>query len=271
MSKTILITGSTDGIGLETAKRLVEDGHEVLVHGRSSTKLDAVRQELESLGGGGEVAAYRADLSDLHAVVDMARQVAEDYPRLDVIINNAGVFRTADPITEEGLDLRFVVNVFAPVVLTAHLIPHMAPDGRIINLSSAAQAPVDPAALAGTVRLDDTSAYAQSKLAITMWSNHLAGLLGEGGPVVVSVNPGSFLGTKMVMEAYGTTGNDVSIGVDILVRGASSDEFGTASGRYYDNDSRRFAAPHPDALDPAKTRALSELIDGAVAAYLPAK
>ncbi|MEP0507863.1 MAG: SDR family NAD(P)-dependent oxidoreductase, partial [Aurantimonas coralicida] len=134
----------------------------------------------------------------------------------------------------------------------------------IVNLSSAAQAPVDLEALKGGKRPSDGAAYAQSKLALTMLSRSLADELGEDGPVVVAVNPGSLLGTKMVKAAFGTSGNDIGIGVDILSRAATSDEFADASGRYYDNDGRRFAFPHADAQDADKREALMRTINGLV-------
>ena len=85
--------------------------------------------------------------------------------------------------------------------------------------------------------------------------------LGDEGPVVVAVNPGSLLGTKMVKQAYGMDGADIGIGADILVRAALSDEFASASGQYFDNDSRSFAPPHPDALDPGKAREIVDSIE----------
>lgn len=109
--------------------------------------------------------------------------------------------------------------------------------------------------------LSDNAAYAQSKLALTMWSRGLALAQGVEGPAVIAVNPGSFLGTKMVKQAYGLNGRDVGIGEDILCRAALSDEFATASGQYYDNDSGRFASPHPDALDPGKSQEVVRTIE----------
>ena len=252
MSKTILITGATDGIGLEAARRLVADGHRVLLHGRSADKLDRVEAELSAQG---TVERYRADLSDLPQVEALADAVAARHDRLDVLINNAGVFTASQPRTAAGLDVRFAVNTLAPVLLTRRLLPLLG-DGRVVNLSSAAQAPVDLEALAGEPRLSDGAAYAQSKLALTMWSRTLAAEVGEDGPVVVAVNPGSLLGTKMVKEAFGTAGKDVGIGADVLVRAALSDEFADASGRYFDNDAGRFAPPHPDAHDDRKVEAV---------------
>ena len=145
------------------------------------------------------------------------------------------------------------VNTIAPFLLTRRLLPLLGASSRVINLSSAAQAPVNLRALAGEVQLPDNAAYAQSKLALTMWSRALALSLGKDGPSVVAVNPGSMLGTKMVKEAYGVAGGDVGIGADILCRAALSDEFATASGKYFDNDAGRFARPHPDALDANKS------------------
>lgn len=100
-----------------------------------------------------------------------------------------------------------------------------------------------------------------------MTSCHRVPLAGTDpdGPVFVAVNPGSYLGTKMVQEGFGVDGNDVNIGVDILVRASLSDEFAGATGRYWDNDNGRFAPPHPDASDPAKNAALVERIDAFVA------
>lgn len=265
ISKTILITGSTDGLGLAAAQQLAASGHNILLHGRSQQKLDDAAQAVRAVGGTGIVEQYRADLSELAQVEELAAEVASKHPALDVLINNAGVFKTSVTRADNGLDIRFMVNVIAPYVLTRQLLPSLGADSRVVNLSSAAQAPVDPRALAGSVSLDDGTAYAQSKLAITMWSAHLARELGAAGPMVVSVNPASFLGTNMVKDAYEMDGNDISIGADILARAALSDEFADASGRYYDNDARRFADPHPDALDPEKNAVLVELIGQTIA------
>lgn len=261
MKKTILVTGSTDGLGLETARMLVSRGHHVLLHGRNPSKLATAEQELQTLPGEGSVESHLADLSGMAEVKALASAVVEKHERLDVLINNAGVFAVIDPLTQDGLDVRFAVNTIAPYLLTRCLLPLLGKSGRAVNLSSAAQSPVNPAALAGKVGLSDNAAYAQSKLALTMWSRDLALALGDEGPAVIAVNPGSFLGTKMVKQAYGRDGQDVGIGADILYRAALSDEFARASGQYFDNDNGRFASPHPDALDPGKTQEIVRTIE----------
>ncbi|MEM6266571.1 MAG: oxidoreductase, partial [Pseudomonadota bacterium] len=84
---------------------------------------------------------------------------------------------------------------------------------------------------------------------------------GDAGPAMIAVNPASFLGSKMVKEAYGRAGHDLGIGADILTRAALSDEFSGASGRYYDNDRQAFFSPHPDAMSHAKNAALIQAIE----------
>jgi NAD(P)-dependent dehydrogenase (short-subunit alcohol dehydrogenase family) len=266
MQKTILITGSTDGIGLETAKILVSQGHHVLLHGRNPAKLEEVERTLSGIAGAenikSRVESYVADLSRMTEVEAFAKAVSERHTQLDVLINNAGIFKTPEPITQEGLDVRFAVNTIAPYLLTKRLLPLMGESGRVINLSSAAQSPVDPEALAGRVMLpDDFNAYAQSKLALTTWSRSMALAHKDEGPAIIAVNPGSMLGTKMVKQGFGVAGNDIRIGAEILIRAALADEFATASGQYFDNDSGQFTSPHPDALDPQKSNEIVRAIE----------
>ena len=237
MKKTILITGATDGIGLLAANKLSQAGHQVLVHGRHQARLSEVSEQL-----GGAV-SYLADLSDMDAVVQMARAVLSAHERIDVLINNAGILKTHQTKTVAGRDIRFDVNTLAPYILTRSLLPVIPQTGRVLNLSSAAQAPVDIAAMTEFVPMEDMAAYAQSKLAITIWSAALAREHPEG-PAFISINPGSLLATKMVKEGFGIDGKDLNIGADILVRAATEDEFARASGMYFDNDAGVFASPH---------------------------
>ena len=266
MTKTILITGSTDGIGLEAAKSLYSQGHHILLHGRSDTKLKAAGKALSELSGDGRVESYLADLSRMANVETLGQAIAANHEQLDVVINNAGVFRTADTFTDDDLDIRFAVNTFAPYLLTQRLLPLLGPGARVVNLSSAAQSPVNLEALAGRTRISDQlNAYAQSKLALTMWSRTMAHLHKNRALVFVATNPGSLLATNMVREGFGMAGKDIRIGAEILVRAALSDEFAAASGLYFDNDKGRFASPHPDALDRKKTERVVRVIETVLA------
>ncbi|KTF11035.1 MAG: SDR family NAD(P)-dependent oxidoreductase [Pseudoalteromonas sp.] len=271
MNKTILLTGATDGIGLETAKMLLAQGHTVLLHGRNQDKLNNVQSALNEQYPQASTATYVADLSDMAQVQTLAQSVLSDLQQadkiLDVLINNAGVYKLADITTKEGLDARFAVNTIAPYLLTKLLLPAMNAQSRVINVSSAAQSSVNFESLVGNKPLSDSAAYAQSKLAITMWSRHLGLALKSTGPLVVSVNPKSLLGSKMVKDAYGLDGGDLKLGADIFCRAALSDEFKEATGLYFDNDAERFAPPHPDALNNAKNQQLVDTLDSVLAQH----
>lgn len=258
--KKILITGATDGIGLETAKFAASQGHHLLMHGRSEVKLKAAVEAIKQTAPNTTIDSYLADLSTFSDIALLTRSVLEQHSTLDVIINNAGVFKTAHRITEDNLDVRFVVNTFAPVILTLGLLPILADDGRIVNLSSAAQAPIDVNAMSGETMLsDDFQAYAQSKLALTIWTQEVAKSL-KPNQVCVAVNPASMLASKMVKDGFGVAGNDLNIGVQILMKAATDDKFATASGKYFDNDAQRFSPPHPFALSEENcAKVISEL------------
>ena len=260
MTKTILLTGATDGIGLATAKMLLEQGNHLLLHGRNPQKLADVAKTLSSEIAGAEIETYVADLSNISDVKKLADEITEKHDSIDVLINNAGVFKINDPMTQDGLDVRFVVNTLAPYLLTQELLPLLGNTGRVVNLSSAAQAPVNIEALKGKVKLDNMGAYAQSKLAITMWTRILAEKHTDR-PMIVAVNPGSLLASKMVKEGFGVEGSDINIGADILTRAALSDQFEDASGKYFDNDSGQFAPPHQDALDQQKSEDVVNTIE----------
>ena len=252
-SKRIFITGATDGIGLETAKKLKSLGHEVIVHGRNEKKLHSLEKELG-------VKSFRADLSKLSEVNSMIDSILNTYTKIDVLINNAGVFKISDPITKDGFDVRFVVNTFAPYLITKRLLSILGV-GRVINLSSAAQSSVDIDAMLGKKKLDHFEAYAQSKLAITMWTRILAKEIGDDGPIMIAVNPASLLGTKMVREGFNTSGNDINIGVNILTSLALDDKHKTHSGEYYDNDNNRYAQPQADGSDDDKAKRIIKTIE----------
>ena len=116
MAKTIVVTGASDGIGAAAARQLHEDGHTVVVVGRSP---DKTRQVAESIGADYEV----ADFADLRTVRRLAAKLAQRYPRIDVLANNAGgVFGTRDK-TADGFEKTFQVNHLAPFLLTTLLLP----------------------------------------------------------------------------------------------------------------------------------------------------
>lgn len=256
MAKNILITGSTDGIGKLAAIDLAKQGHNVYLHGRNPAKLETVIAEIiETVQPTGEISGFVADFSDMNSVRKMAEEVKTRLLSLDVLINNAGIFKVANSITKDGLDVRLAVNYFAPYILTEAVLSSLknAKNARIVNLSSAAQGTVSMAGLAGKQTLEVNSAYAQSKLALTMWSFDLAKRVVADGITVIAVNPGSLLNTRMANEAYGKSWSSADKGSNILVGLATEPEFEGETGKYFDNDlgDKRgvFAQAHEDAYN----------------------
>ncbi|MEM9052959.1 MAG: SDR family NAD(P)-dependent oxidoreductase [Bacteroidota bacterium] len=254
--KTILITGATTGIGKLVALKLHREGHTVLIHGRSESKVQATLNELNDIRNSSDIQGFVADLSNFSEVRRFAQEVKESLDHLDVLINNAGVFKSDSAINAEGLELRLAVNYLAPVILTTEIekLLRNGSSPRVINLSSAAQAPVSLAALEGTEPLIQDSAYAQSKLALTMWSFNLAKEWDFA--TVIAVNPGSLLNTRMAHEAYGQHWSPAEKGGDILYALATSEEFSQSTGKYFDNDRGQFNHAHPDAYDNLKIQEL---------------
>lgn len=269
MTKHILITGSTDGIGKLAAIALAKQGHAVYVHGRNAEKLERVIAEVKAESGNDNVSGFVADLSVLSNVKKFAEQVNQQLPKLDVLINNAGIFKTNHATTQDGFDVRFVVNYFAPYLLTNGVLPLLEKAGapRVINLSSAAQAPVDLNALSGQKTIDAQSAYAQSKLALTMWSFEFSA--SHPNINTIAVNPGSLLNTNMVKEAYGHHWSSADKGARVLCELAISDVFDGDTGKYFDNDLSPqqstelgdFNQAHPDSYDESKVKNLARITD----------
>lgn len=164
MQKTALITGATTGIGLETARALTSKGFHVLLHGRTLEKARRAAGEL----GGGRVTPLHADLSDQSAIRDLADTVRANHPRLDVLINNAGVWNSKQEVTAEGVEKTFAVNHLAYFLLTGLLHDHLVPNGRIICLASDSHRQVRGMTFED-INLDRNyhglRSYAQSKLA----------------------------------------------------------------------------------------------------------
>lgn len=260
--KTILITGSTDGIGKLAAMKLAKDGHHIYLHGRNAEKLQTVIAEIKTASGNDSVDGFIADFSDMAAVRNVADDICAKLSKLDVLINNAGIFKSGVEKTADGFDIRFAVNYFAPYILTEKLLPLLQKSDapRVVNLSSAAQAPVSLDALAGEASIDVNASYAQSKLALTMWNTHLAKT--DTDINFIAVNPGSLLNTNMVAEAYGQHWSSADKGGDILHELAVAEAYADASGKYFDNDKGdpkgHFANAHADAYDEAKISALIE-------------
>ena len=195
MSKTILITGATDGIGRAAARQLAEQGHHLLLVGRNPDKLTAVAQEARSAGAS-EVETFQADFESLESVRKLADSVLAAVDRLDVLVNNAGTVYDERTTTRDGHEATFQVNHLGSFVLTEalkDLLVSSAPS-RIVFTSSAGH-------YQGTMDLDDPGfvqggytimrAYNRSKLANVLYARSLARELKDKGVTVNALHPGA--------------------------------------------------------------------------------
>jgi len=179
--QTILITGATDGLGRALANELAAEGATVLVHGRDDARGHQTIEEIRAATGSDKLHWLRADLASLEEVRALADQVTGEVDRLDALVNNAGIGTTTAGDgrrmqSHDGYELRFAVNYLAGYLLTRLLLPTLerSAPARIVNVSSAGQAPIDFDDVMLEHGYDGVRAYCQSKLAQIMFTFVLA-------------------------------------------------------------------------------------------------
>ena len=193
-TKACVVTGASSGIGLETAVALAGAGARVAVVCRTPEKSEQAAGEIRRRSPGADVLPFAADLSSQRAVRTVAAQLAAALPRLNVLVNNAGLMLRERALTEDGIETTFAVNHLAYFLLERLLEPALvagAPS-RVVNVASRAH-------LSGTLRFDDLmgndgydgwQAYAQSKLANVVFTYELARRLAGTGVTANCLHPG---------------------------------------------------------------------------------
>jgi len=263
--KTVLITGSTDGVGRLVACRLGEAGARVMIHGRDVERGARVVADIESAGGAATF--LRADLANLAEVRRLAAAVQDETDRLDILINNAGI-GTAGGVRQEsadGFELRFAVNYLAGFLLTSLLLPLLraSAPARIVNVSSAGQQPIDSADVMLTRGYSGARAYCQSKLAQVMFTFDLAEKLAGTGVTATCLHPATYMDTTMVRRAGVTPISTVEQGAEAILNLAVSPALDGRSGLYFNG--LREARAHSQAYDAEarqRLRALSFKLTG---------
>ena len=190
--RTVLVTGGTGGIGLATAAGLAGLGARVGIVGRDAARGEAAAARLR--GAGGLVDVFTADLSAQREVRRLAGEVLAAYPRLDVLVNNAGGYWATRHTTEDGLERTFAVNHLAPFLLTDLLLERLraSAPARVVTVSSGAQAMgrIDLDDLQGVRGYSGQRAYNQSKLANVLFTYELARRLEGSGVTANVLHPG---------------------------------------------------------------------------------
>ncbi len=232
--KTILITGSTDGIGKQTALELSRMGARVLLHGRSDERGEAVLNEIRAASGNRSLDLCIADLCSMQQVRQLAAEIQKKHGALHVLINNAGVLMNERQLTEDGLEMTFAVNHLSHFLLTHLLLDMMtrSAPARIINVSSMVHqgARLD---LQGERHFSGYGAYSISKLANILFAYELAERLKGTGVTANALHPG-VIGTKMLHRGFGAVGGShLAEGAETSVYLATSPEVEGVSGKYF--------------------------------------
>lgn len=282
--KTILITGANEGIGLATAKRLAEKGCRLILACRDERKGMNAAGAIAKKTGNQQSLVIPMDLADLSSVASAAEFILTEHPKLDVLINNAGVFSNKLQFTKEGYELQFGVNHLGHFLLTNLLMPALQcplEGGRIINISSAAHfhGKLDFDNFCGEKgekNYDGMRAYAQSKLANVLFTQELSRRF-AGEVTANSLHPGvvatrlankhSNVFVSTIWNLYKPFARKPNKGADTSVYLAISPEVREVSGRYFDQ-CQCVKRPAPIAKDADLAAKLWTYSKAAVAPFL---
>lgn len=266
--KTILITGSTDGVGRYVASRLAAEGAKVLIHGRDAARAKTLIDEIVKAGHAAP-AFYQADLSSMTGTRQLAEAVRRDHERLDVFVSNAGIGSQNDgPQRQESADgheLRFAVNYLSGFLLAHLLLPlfKAAAPSRIVNVASLGQHPIDFDGVMITRDYSGSRAYAQSKLAQIMFTIDLAEELKASRITVNSLHPATYMNTTMVRAGGITPMSTVEQGGAAILHLVAGDDVANRSGLFFNGMNEARANPQAYDADARKRlRALSLKLTG---------
>ncbi len=259
--KTVVITGANQGIGKETARTLGRLGAKIVMVCRSRPKAEAARDELLAENPALGVDLHFADLAVMEDVRRVARELSESHERIDVLINNAGIYLADRTVTGEGMETVFAVNHLAPFLLTRLLwkkLQASAP-ARVVNVTSEAHriGRIDFADLHSETRYRAARAYADAKLANILFTAELARRAGDTPVTVNALHPGAVY-TNFAQDNGGWLKRLIAVGQPFLLtpaRGAinsvhlaKSPDVAGITGRYF--RARKPVNPIRSARDP---------------------
>jgi NAD(P)-dependent dehydrogenase (short-subunit alcohol dehydrogenase family) len=241
--KTIIITGSNSGIGKEAAHILAKSGHRILMLCRDSEKSNQVQWEIIAQSGNEAVFLVPVDLSDPGSMRAAVAQIKNEYPVIDVLVNNAGIYKVKRQETPGGLEMTLAVNFLAPFMLSQMLLENLqaSGNGRIINV-------VSELYKSGSIDFDNLmlekgykagDAYANAKLATVLYTVALAKRVENTGLCVNAMHPG-VLATDAFRDYPALLTKMLNLFLEKPNKGgeriaylATSDEVQAVSGKYF--------------------------------------
>src|ERR1700719_1709612 len=260
--KTVLITGSTDGVGRYVATRLAAAGAKVLIHGRDKARAEALVDEIKRAGHAAPT-FFQTDLSSLASVRQLAQSVIAGHPRLDVFVSNAGIGSQNEgperQTSKDGYELRFAVNYLSGFLLANLLLPLLkaASPSRIVNVASLGQHSIDFHDVMITKNYNGSRAYAQSKLSQIMFTIDLASELKGTGVTVNSLHPATYMNTTMVRQGGIAPISTVEQGGEAILHLVRGDDVANKSGLFFNGMHESRA--NPQAYDEIARRRLRKL------------
>lgn len=271
--KTIIVTGSNSGIGKEAARILANSGHRLLMLCRDSEKSRQVHQQIVSQSGNEYVCLIPVDLSDPSSIRSAVVDIKREYPIIDVLVNNAGIYKVKRQETPGGVEMTLAVNFLAPFMLSQMLLDNLqaSGNGRVINV-------VSELYKGGSIDFDNLmlknnykagEAYANAKLANVIYTAELANRVKETGLLVNAMHPG-VLATDSFRDYPAPLTKIINLFLEKPHKGGEriahlvlSDEVQALSGKYfYKTEVREIEIPDQASETPERLWQLAEELTG---------
>lgn len=277
--KTIVFTGGTNGIGRIASETLYQMGANLVLLSRSESVGAEVVAELVASGGRGSVSFLPCDLSSMSSVKVCAKRILAEHQRIDVLVNNAGIFLNKPTITADGFETNWAINYLGPYLLTQLLLERIkeSAPSRIVNLTTDTEflSQIDFDDIATKPDFDTGNPYAEAKLSMNMFSIDLARSLEGSGVTVNYLYPG-YIRTNLLNKMEGAErimaffmrvmASPPEVGADRIVRLVVSSEFQGVNGVYVSEDDIK--PHHAEAQSDAKRAQIKQITDKALSRWL---
>jgi len=237
-NKIIVLTGATDGIGKRTAFMLAQNRANLILHGKNLEKGNRIKNEIIQKTNNKNVNYFNADFTSFHQIKILSEAIHKQYPHIDILINNAGIYENEKVYLENGIEKNFMVNHLAGFSLSLQLLDLLkkATHARIVNVSSMIHADsIDFENLNAEKYYSGDHAYSLTKLCNILFTYELSDILKDEKITVNALHPG-VINTKLLRAGWGAMGSSVDEGAKRIFYLAHSAKLKKSSGKYFMND-----------------------------------